>query len=211
MTARKAIASVPEARTDQDDPEMQYFRRIASAIDPEPFLDEIAAVDSAWDSATGRQQKIKVQREALAIPLRGLRKSAIGGRKRRDVHASRWTTGSERFPLACHFLSDIAEAQDALLGRAKIVCLPAGRRVYPHIDRGEYYAVRDRYHLVLRSTAGSWLKAGDEAVRMQQGELWWFDNKQLHEAFNDGDQDRIHMIFDLLPRSRAGSVFGRVA
>jgi hypothetical protein len=67
---------------------MQYFRRIGSGIDPEPFLDEIAAVDSAWDSATGRQQKIKVQREALAIPLRGLRKSAIGDRKRRDVHAA---------------------------------------------------------------------------------------------------------------------------
>jgi aspartyl/asparaginyl beta-hydroxylase (cupin superfamily) len=211
MTARKAIASIPEACIDHDDSEMQYFRRIGSGIDPEPFLDEIAAVDSAWDSATGRQQKIKVQREALAIPLRGLRKSAIGDRKRRDVHASRWTTGSERFPLACRFLNEIAEAQDALPGRAKIVCLPAGRRVYPHIDRGDYYAVRDRYHLVLRSAAGSWLKAGDEEVRMQQGELWWFDNKQLHEAFNDGDQDRIHMIFDLLPRSLAGSVLGQVA
>ena len=68
--------------------------------------------------------------------------------------------------------------------------------------------MRDRYHLVLRSAAGSWLKAGDEEVRMREGELWWFDNKQMHEAMNDGDQDRIHMIFDLLPRARAQEVFG---
>lgn len=211
MTARETIASVPETRMIEDDNAMQHFRRIRVAIDPQPFLDEISAVDDVWDRATGRQQKIEVQREALSIPLRGLRKSRIGGRKRRDVHESRWTSASRHFPVACRFLCEIAEDRDAMLGRARIVCLPAGRRVYPHIDRGDYYAVRDRYHLVLRSAAGSWLKAGDEAVRMKEGELWWFDNKQLHEAFNDGDQDRIHMIFDLLPRSFAGSVLGQVA
>lgn len=187
---------------------MQYFRCVKAGIDPVPFLEEIASVEGAWDTATGRQDKIAVQREALAIPLRGLRKSAIGGRKRRDVHENRWTTGSKLYPVARRFLKDIAREQNALLSRAKIVCLPAGRRVYPHVDRGAYYAVRDRYHLVLRSAKGSWLKAGDEEVRMQEGELWWFDNKQMHEAFNDGEQDRIHMIFDLLPRECAVEVFG---
>ena len=185
---------------------MKHFRRLRSAIDPAPFLAEIATVDDAWDASTGRQAKIAVQREAMAIPLRGLCKSAIGDRKRRDVHESRWTTGSKRYPLACQFLEDIAQDQDSLLSRAKIVCLPAGRRVYPHVDRGDYYRVRNRFHLVLRSSAGSWLKAGDEEVRMREGELWWFDNKQVHEAFNDGDQDRVHMIFDLLPRAAAASI-----
>lgn len=186
---------------------MNHFRRIRFAIDPQPFLAEVAAIDGAWECSTGRQKKIKVQREAFSIPLRGLRKSAIGGRKRRDVHESRWTSTSKLYPLTCRFLRAFATDQDALLGRAKIVRLPAGRRVYPHVDRGEYYAMRDRFHLVLRSTRGSWLKAGDEEIRMQEGELWWFDNKQLHEAFNDGDEDRIHVIFDLLPRARAAEVF----
>lgn len=190
---------------------MKYFRRVRSDIDPRPFLDEIAAIEDAWDASTGRQDKIKVQREALAIPIRGLRKSAIGARARRDVHESRWTTGSNRYPIVRQFLQRFAREEDSLLGRAKIVCLPAGRRVYPHIDRGEYYAVRNRFHLVLRSTHGSWLKAGDEEVRMREGELWWFDNKQVHEAFNDGDEDRIHMIFDMLPVAEAPQVFGKVA
>ena len=190
---------------------MQYFKCLKSDVDPKPFLDEIEQVDDAWALSTGRQDKIKVQREAMAIPLRGLRKSAIGDRKRCDVHESRWTTGSRRFVLARAFLDDFAREQDSILGRAKIVCLPAGKRVYPHIDRGQYYRVRNRYHLVLRSTEGSWLKAGDEEVRMKEGELWWFDNDQMHEAFNDGDQDRIHMIFDMLPSHRAEEVFGAAA
>lgn len=190
---------------------MRYFEKIKSAVAPAPFLDEIASVEDAWNMSTGRQDKIKVQREALAIPLRGLRKSAINGRKRCDVHESRWTTSSQNFPVARQFLIDFAEERDSLLSRAKIVSLPAGKRVYPHIDRGEYYRVRDRYHLVLRSTNGSWLKTGDEEVRMREGELWRFDNKQVHEAYNDGDEDRIHMIFDLLPREAAEAVFGEAA
>ena len=190
---------------------MQYFRLIRSDVDPNPLLDEIASIDDAWGAATGRQDKIAVQREALAIPLRGLRKSAIGGRDRRDVHESRWTTTSRLYPLACDFLKDTANALDSRLSRAKIVCLPAGRRVYAHVDRGEYYRLRNRYHLVLKSTQGSWLKAADEEVRMREGELWWFDNDQMHEAFNDGEEDRIHMIFDLLPAARVAEAFPQEA
>ncbi|QPH54392.1 aspartyl/asparaginyl beta-hydroxylase domain-containing protein [Pontivivens ytuae] len=178
---------------------MKHFKRIRSDVPTEPFLAEIASVDDAWANATGRQEKIAVQREALAIPLRGLRKSMIHGRARRDVHESRWTSGSVNFPKARAFIEEVAAELDCDLSRAKIVCLPAGRRVYPHIDRGEYYRLRGRYHFVLKSSAGSWLKAGDEEVRMREGELWWFDNDEMHEAFNDGDEDRIHMIFDLLP------------
>lgn len=190
---------------------MEYFKRLRADIDPTPFLDEISSVAHAWDVSTGRQDKIAVQREAKAIPLRGLRKSAIGTRKRRDVHESRWTTTSQSYPVARAFLGEFAAAQDSILGRAKIVCLPAGKRVYPHIDRGLYYRVRNRYHFVLTSTHGSWMKAGDEEVRMQQGELWWFDNDQMHEANNDGDQDRIHMIFDMLPSHLAEEVLGTAA
>lgn len=178
---------------------MKYFKRLHNNIPTAPFLNEIAAVDDAWAQATGRQDKIAVQREALAIPLRGLRKSQIYGRKRRDVHESRWTTAAASFPRARAFITEIATELDADLSRAKIVCLPAGKKVYPHIDQGEYYRFRGRYHMILKSSHGSWMRAGDEEVRMREGELWWFDNDQMHEAHNDGNEDRIHIIFDLLP------------
>ena len=178
---------------------MKYFKCITDQIDPGPFLAEIASVDGAWAGATGRQDKIAVQREALAIPIRGLRKSMQFGRKRCDVQESRWTSGSIRFPKTRAFLEETAVRLGCDLGRAKIVCLPAGRKVYPHIDRGAYYRLHGRYHLVLKSALDSWLKAGDEEVRMQEGALWWFDNDQIHEAENDGSEDRIHLIFDLLP------------
>ncbi|PIY72788.1 MAG: hypothetical protein COY86_10210 [Rhodobacterales bacterium CG_4_10_14_0_8_um_filter_70_9] len=124
------------------------------------------------------------------------------GRKRSDVHESRWTGASAQFPHARAFLEETAAALACDLSRGKIVCLPAGRRVYPHLDRGRYYRLRGRYHLVLKSASGLWLKAADEEMRLRAGALWWFDNDQMREAFNDGDRDRIHMIFDLPPHDR---------
>lgn len=186
---------------------MRYFSLIRDRVDVEPFLAEISAVSDAWKLATGRQDKIRVQREALAIPLRGLRRSALRGRQRRDVHESRWTSGSTAFPVARSFLLEMANALDSQPGRAKIVNLPPGKRVYPHTDRGDYYRLHARFHLVLHSPKGSVLCAGDETRRMQTGELWWFDNKQVHEAWNDGDDNRIHLIFDLLPNSHREAAF----
>lgn len=187
---------------------MKYFRLMKKNVDVQPFLNEIASIEGAWEQSTGRQDKIAVQREAEAIPLRGLVKSKIGDRKRRDVHESRYTSGSKKFLVARAFLESFAAEQDAELGRGKIVRLMPGRRVYPHIDRGEYYRLRDRYHLILQSASGSYLKAADEEVRMAEGELWWFDNNQMHEAYNDGDVERIHIIFDMLPRHRLAEVYG---
>ncbi len=179
---------------------MNNFSCLREQINITPILEEIDNVPSAWEQLTGRQEKMQVQSEARAIPLRGLRKSKIQGRRRRDVHETRNTTMSRNFPKIMQFIRDFAAEMDADPGRAKIALLPPGGKVYPHIDRGEYYKRRDRYHLVLQTETGNYLAAGIEKVFMQCGELWWFNNKLPHEAFNGSERDRIHLIFDLEPQ-----------
>jgi hypothetical protein len=178
---------------------MEHFRLMRARVDLEPLRRELAQHASAWDVQTGRQLTAPAQRHTNAIPLRGLRRSCIRGRRRRDVHESRWTSLSAQFPATVAFIEEFAAEQNGTPGRARFACLPAGKTVLPHVDRGEYYRLRDRYHLVIRSESGSMLNAGGEAVRMQEGELWWFDNKAVHDACNDSGADRIHLIFDLLP------------
>ena len=182
---------------------MKNFRLIRKGVDVTSLLAEIDQRPEAWLEQTGRQA-IRVQAAALAIPIRGLRKSKIRGRKRRDVHESRYTTISRSFQNVRRFIEEFAMEIDAKLARAKIVNLPPGKRVLAHRDRGEYYACRNRYHLVLDS-AEAWMRAGDEEVSMCSGELWWFDNKAVHEAWNSSEHRRIHLIFDLEPRVTSSS------
>lgn len=179
---------------------MHRFKLIRDSIDVQPYLDEIASVPNAWDLNSGCKDKIKVQREADAIPIRGMRKSRAMGRSPRDVHESRFTNTSKKFPKIKELLASIADDLDSELSRAKVVKLPPGAKVYAHIDRGEYYRERDRYHLVLQTSEGNTLSCAEETLHMRVGELWWFDNKKEHAAQNASEEDRIHFIFDLKKR-----------
>ena len=181
---------------------MSNFILVKSGVDPRPFLQEIEQYPNVWEMNKSRQSKLRVQRETMSFPLRGLVGSKVAGRKRRHVHESLYSSRAKSFPLVIEFIKELARSVDAELSRIRLVNLPPGNKVYPHVDRGEYYAVRDRYHLVLSTGPdGSLLKSGDEEKRMRAGELWWFDNNQPHESFNDSDSNRIHLIFDLFPRA----------
>ena len=175
---------------------MKYFKLIRDHIDVAPLLEEIRSQEEAWLIDTGRQDKIRVQRETNTIFLR-----AAAHRPDLNINENqetRPTSVAERFPKALAFMNEFAREMKCQLSRATIVRLKPNSRVFRHIDEGSYYFLRDRFHLVLHSTMGSVLLSGGEQVRMQAGELWWFDNKQFHEAYNESDEWRIHYIFDLL-------------
>ena len=181
------------------------FTRIAAGIDARPFLSELAAAPEMWLADTSRQRKVRCQRDTRNIFLRVAKKPLPpGARNANDVHESRTARAASRFPRALAFCKRIAELQGGELGRATLVTLQPQGWVRPHVDAGAYYRVRDRFHLVLHSPAGSPLTAGGETVVMQEGELWAFDNKAEHDARNPTDEPRVHLIFDVLPPPGCG-------
>ena len=184
---------------------MLHFTRIAEGVDTGPFLAELDADRDAWLADTSRQRKVRCQRNTLNIFLRSAKKPLPPGAKNaNDVHESRVARQAAGFPRTLAFCERIADERRAALGRATLVALLPGSRVFPHVDAGAYYRVRDRLHLVLRSPGGSPLTAGDETVTMREGELWAFNNKVRHSAWNPSDRPRIHLIFDLKPAPGRG-------
>jgi outer membrane protein assembly factor BamB/orotate phosphoribosyltransferase len=175
---------------------MKYFKLIRSGIDVAPLLEEVRLREDAWLIDTGRQDKIRVQRDTNTILL-----SAAAHRPDLQINENqecRLTTVSKSFPRGLAFMTEFAQEMNCHLSRATIVRLKPRSQVFRHIDEGSYYFLRDRFHLVLQSATGSVLMSGGEQVRMQEGELWWFDNKQYHESYNESGEWRIHYIFDLL-------------
>lgn len=196
--AHQAAPGPPQIATAADADRLQHFRLLDAAVNIQPFLRDIAASD-LWLHNTSRQTKVKVQRETNTIYLRSAVKPFPPGVDGNDVHPSHPTKLARHFPHIMEWLQDFAHQIGGELGRATIVRLTPKGQVYRHIDKGDYYRIRDRYHLVLHSLAGSVLGAGEEWVRMHPGELWWFNNKAPHEAYNESDDWRIHLIFDVLP------------
>jgi hypothetical protein len=188
---------------------MKHFKRIRAGIDVAPFLDEIEAHPELWELDASRQENKPAQRETQAICLR-----AQGGKAILDSEARQYkpigyrglpTSLSPNFPLAEAFIEQLASSMKGAMGRAVITRLRPRGRIHPHIDDRLYWLLRDRYHLVIKSPAGSLFWAGGEEMRMGQGELWWFDHTVEHEVFNDTDEERIHLIVDLLSPHSMGS------
>lgn len=84
------------------------------------------------------------------------------------------------------------------LGRVVITKLKPGGKIYPHKDEGEAADIYDRYHLVLQGDEGNTFIVNGEEQVMRVGELWWVNNHDLHSVENRGEEDRIHMIIDVL-------------
>jgi outer membrane protein assembly factor BamB/orotate phosphoribosyltransferase len=174
----------------------ECFLRISAHHDVQQIQQEILTQPELWSADTARQRKITVQRETESIFLRGALRSGDATGSTDDIQESETTRFAEHFPATLRWVENIAAQRGQQLGRALLAKLPPGGRVYPHVDRGAYYAARDRFHLVIFS-AGSRMTCGNEQAIMQEGELWWFDNKQPHAALNPSAQPRIHLIFDL--------------
>jgi hypothetical protein len=178
----------------------QHFRRLAQSIDVAPIVAELRAERARWYVHQVRRETVPAQAQTNDIGLRhGLSNASTTLENSQNiVETENW----RHFPHTTSLLTRFANDERGELARAMLVRLKPQGRVLPHIDHGAYYACRDRYHLVIHSPGGSEMKAGDETVLFQAGELWCFNNKTVHAAFNKSNDWRIHLIFDLRPIDR---------
>ncbi|QDT07029.1 Aspartyl/Asparaginyl beta-hydroxylase [Rubripirellula lacrimiformis] len=201
------IDVLPTPRRPRPDSEWKHFQYIRNVDTAEMLVDLKQQGESAWGENTRRQRSIRVQRETSSIPLRSSLSSRPPGVRNNDMHPSESTSLAVHFPAIYGWASEFARETGGDLARLSIVRLNPFSQVYPHIDEGEYYRARDRYHLVLQSKGGSEMICGDERVVFRERELWWFDNKAIHEARNNTDEGRVHVIFDVQPHQRSGELW----
>ena len=86
----------------------------------------------------------------------------------------------------------------AYCSRAIIACVPPGKEVKRHIDPGWTFAIQRRYCWVLKTNDQALTYVSGEEKHFGEGEIWEFNNKEMHGAINNGSEDRIHLIFDLV-------------
>jgi hypothetical protein len=175
---------------------MNNFKLLKSNLDLREIREELAR-STLWvqmDSVPGRA---RTQAHSSRIQLRT--NAQVPGAHYHEIQESRDLPAWEELAATRAFVVGFAREVGGEIGRVRASKLHAGATIVPHVDIGGYCAIRDRYHLVIRSPAGTEFTAGEDSVIMRENELWWFDNKKLHSVRNPGPHDRIHLIFDLLP------------
>jgi hypothetical protein len=175
--------------------EGRHFHHIAD-WELGPILAETSHLtEDDWNRNSRHSIPVQSETHALSLSFRSTKTVAL-----RNDQSVRASSKARSFPCLMKLLHDFAtEVGCGSLQLARLVRLKPRGHVYPHVDCGLYYLIRDRYHLVLQSPAGSRMQCESQVQMWYPGQLWWFNNHVKHQAFNEADQSRIHIIFDVLP------------
>ena len=69
--------------------------------------------------------------------------------------------------------------------------------VFMHIDKGEYFENKFRFHIPLKTNDQVSFFVDKKIYNMKENEIWYIDNSFLHGVENNSEENRIHLIFDI--------------
>jgi len=94
---------------------------------------------------------------------------------------------------------------DCRFPRVMFARLPAGSKILPHTDRRASHYIH-KIHVPLVTNPGTLFHVGDQTMHIPLGEMYEVNNKRNHAVDNDGDLDRIHLIFECYNADDYGKV-----
>lgn len=179
------------------------LKRILGEFDT--VLERIAQIGNVWEADSPGFRTRGPHKQAQRVMLRGPWPLTV--RNLLD-----WPMRAVRYPAVEGLAMDIF-IEDEL---AELVCrpqgiecpplpervllakLPPGGAIEPHIDEGEFFNHTQRYHIPLKTNPRALLFVDDVDYQLQEGRVYLIRNDLMHYAVNEGDTDRIHLIFDMM-------------
>jgi len=153
----------------------------------------------AWDRSPRITHEGSVHVDTFDTILRGPINAGIDSLPQLHQQVECEDYAISAFPDTRELVDDIyRHAKGTKLGRVILAKLPPGKVVFPHADEGRVPETYIRYHAIVQSGFGSWFLAGREATNMITGQVWIVDVSQVHAVVNLSDEDRIHLIVDIL-------------
>lgn len=97
-------------------------------------------------------------------------------------------------------ISELERIYDGIVGRSMYARLKAGKEIPPHIDRHYYLTCVHRNHIPIITNDKVMFTVDNESINMKEGHCYEINNSKTHSVINGGDQDRTHLIVDIIPK-----------
>ena len=112
--------------------------------------------------------------------------------------------------LVLSMVQEICDIYGGKYGRVWLARLPAGKQIPLHVDHYDpfndapaaddmYSIAVHRIHICVTTNDDVYFTVNDEKKHMNPGECWELNHHLPHFVQNNGDRDRIHIDFDILP------------
>ena len=177
--------------------------QILYETDVAPIVNALERNPDLWNSIGDRRREEinSPHREAPDIWVRYNSYDRIADRVHfNDEHIPVWYPAWDKLPELKPIVFDLMQrVQGEILGGILITKVPAGKKVYPHVDTGWHVDYYDKFYIQLAGAEGcDFCVAGEDGVverfTPKTGQVYLFDNRNPHWVDNDSAVDRMTLI-----------------
>lgn len=125
-------------------------------------------------------------------------------------HALLWEFGSKPNPILkdekiynlikAPIIEPLEKKVIGVAARILLIKLNAKSDVSTHTDGGDYLSTVRRYHIPIITNDEVFYVVNEEKIHMDKGECWEINNFKPHSVLNNGEEDRVHLLIDIMPR-----------
>jgi hypothetical protein len=96
-------------------------------------------------------------------------------------------------------IKDLETHHNGKCGVAMIVKLFSDNNVLPHADDSPYLSAARRHHIPIKTNKDVLFFIDGEPKHLSVGECWEINNNKVHSVTNSSEEDRVHLIIDIIP------------
>ena len=180
--------------------ELEDFNfRLQGTYNVDDILNIALNFDKEWDLYTSRQKEVYPDRVNPHLytntyiiqnhPLDWVFESSIQSQ----------VLDSKALSSLSHIIESLEEELVGKAARVLLIKLEANKEVATHVDNGDYLSTVRRFHIPLITNDLVSYTVNNETIHMKKSECWEINNLKYHSVRNDGDEDRIHLLIDIMP------------
>lgn len=188
------------------------FKLVGINFDVLPYMAQLNAHPELWEQSRDFRKvsryngQLSPHRESQDIWVRHQNYESLGaydteeGRESMFVPAvSEWYPESLNLPAAMDMAQTVCGYLGSIqLGGHYVIKIPAGKKVYPHVDFSWHSTYYNKYMVILKTQPGvvfGWENSGN--LIPMTGDLWNFENNTNHWVYNDSDEDVLIATFSV--------------
>lgn len=169
--------------------------------DIQAIKNEVLKLEEEWLKDTSRQELFAVHKETTTVFLTDY---ALEWKLYEPYAGSIREPESLLYKLVEPIIKDLEQLHNGRVGRVIFPKLKAGKKIDGHMDGGDYLDVSRRNHIPIVTNSKVFFAIDKGLLNMHEGECWEINNMRYHEVINDSEEDRIHLLIDIIPNEYIG-------
>ncbi|NVJ69035.1 MAG: aspartyl/asparaginyl beta-hydroxylase domain-containing protein [Alphaproteobacteria bacterium] len=165
-------------------------------VDAKPLIDKVKSLDAeVWNSCDLRQKAYDVHSDTKSIVL-------LFARGWPNVRVEQYPGWPHLAREAVPLMADIIKkhyTDGGSIIRAMVANLVKGGTISEHYDAAPSFKYGHRIHVPLQTNDKVRFLIEGKRHIMKVGEAYEINNLKDHAVYNEGDEDRYHLVFDYVP------------